>query len=312
MPVATHFKLNTGASIPAVGLGTWQAKPGEVGEAVKHALKTGYRHLDCALIYGNEKEVGEAIKASGVPREEIFITSKAWNTYHDNVAASLEQTLTDLQVKYLDLYLVHWPVRLVPNESSKLLPVNPDGTRSVDRSWNQQDTWRQMEEVYKAGKVKAIGVSNWSIPNLEYLEKSWTVVPAVNQVELHPFLPQHALKKWCDSRGILLEAYCPLGSTNSPILKDPDIVAIAEKYKASPATILISYQVNRGCIVLPKSVTASRITENLQVIDIAPEDMEVLEGLAAKGKAQRVNTPAWGDDLGFDDWYGPGNKNAPK
>ncbi|KAL1962695.1 hypothetical protein VTN77DRAFT_9239 [Rasamsonia byssochlamydoides] len=312
MSVPTEFKLNTGASIPAVGLGTWQAKPGEVGQAVLHALKCGYRHLDCALIYQNEKEVGEAIKASGIPREEIFITSKVWNTYQDNVAASLAQTLKDLQTDYLDLYLVHWPVRLVPNETSALFPTNPDGTRAVDRSWNQQDTWRQMEELYKAGKVKAIGVSNFSIPYLEHLEKTWTVVPAVNQVELHPYCPQHKLKKWCEDKGIVLEAYCPLGSTNSPLLKDPEIGAIAEKYKVSPATILISYQVNRGCIVLPKSVNPSRIEENFKVIPLAKEDMEVLEGMAARGKQQRVNTPAWGHDLGFDDWYGPGNKNAPK
>ncbi|KAL1980913.1 hypothetical protein VTN96DRAFT_3333 [Rasamsonia emersonii] len=312
MSLPTEFKLNTGASIPAIGLGTWQAKPGEVGQAVLHALKCGYRHLDCAFIYQNEKEVGEAIKASGIPREEIFITSKVWNTYQPNVAAGLEQTLKDLQTDYLDLYLVHWPVRLVPNETSALFPTNPDGTRAVDRSWNQQDTWRQMEELYRAGKVKAIGVSNFSIPYLEHLEKTWTVVPAVNQVELHPYCPQHKLKKWCEDKGILLEAYCPLGSTNSPLLSDPEIGAIAAKYNVSPATILISYQVNRGCVVLPKSVNPSRIEENFKVIPLAKEDMEVLEGMAAKGKQQRVNTPAWGHDLGFDDWYGPGNKNAPK
>ncbi|KAH8805433.1 glycerol dehydrogenase [Xylogone sp. PMI_703] len=305
MSVPESFKLNTGASIPAIGLGTWQAKPGEVGRAVVHALKVGYRHLDCALIYQNEKEVGEAIKESGVPRKDIFITSKAWNTYHPNVIDSLNQTLESLQTDYLDLYLIHWPVRLVPNESSALLPVNPDGTRAVDRSWNQQETWRQMEEIYKSGKVKAIGVSNWSIPYLEHLEKTWTVVPAVNQVELHPYNPSHELKKWCESRRILLEAYCPLGSTSSPLLGDPEIGALAEKYKVSPATILISYQVNRGCIVLPKSVTLSRIEENLKVIPIAKDDMETLETMAANGKQQRVNTPLWGHDLGFDDWYGP-------
>ncbi|KJK73507.1 hypothetical protein H634G_11242 [Metarhizium anisopliae BRIP 53293] len=213
MTPPSNFKLNTGASIPAVGLGTWQANPGEVGKAVEHALKSGYKHIDCALIYRNEKEVGDAIKRSGVPRKEIFITSKVWNTHQSDVAAGLAQTLEDLQTDYLDLYLVHWPVRLVPNETSDLLPVNPDGTRSVDRSWDQQDTWRQMEEVYHSGKAKAIGVSNWSVPYLEHLKKMWTVTPAVNQVELHPFNPQHKLKKWCGSHSILLEAYCPLGST---------------------------------------------------------------------------------------------------
>ncbi|KIM99146.1 hypothetical protein OIDMADRAFT_56311 [Oidiodendron maius Zn] len=303
MSLPESFKLNTGASIPAIGLGTWQAKPGEVGRAVLHALKVGYRHLDCALIYQNENEVGDAIRQSGVPREDIFITSKVWNTYQANVAECLEQTLKSLQTDYLDLYLIHWPVRLVPNESSALFPVNKDGTRAVDRSWNQQDTWRQMEEVCKSGKVKAIGVSNWSIPYLEHLEKTWKIIPAVNQVELHPYNPQHKLKKWCKEKGILLQAYCPLGSTSSPLLGDPDIGALAEKYKVSPATVLISYQVNRGCIVLPKSVTPARIEQNLTAIPIGAEDMAVLESMAANGKQQRVNTPLWGHDLGFDDWY---------
>ncbi|KFZ03327.1 hypothetical protein V502_11042 [Pseudogymnoascus sp. VKM F-4520 (FW-2644)] len=312
MSVAEQFKLNTGASIPSIGLGTWQAKPGEVGKAVLHALKSGYKHLDCALIYQNEKEVGDAIKSSGVPRKDIFITSKVWNTHQNCVAEGLKQSLEALQTEYLDLYLIHWPVRLVPNETSALFPTNEDGSRSVDSSWNQQDTWRRMEEVYKSGKVKAIGVSNWSIPYLEHLEKSWTVVPAVNQVELHPYNPQHQLKKWCEDRGILLQAYCPLGSTSSPLLTDPQIVDMAAKYNVTPATILISYQINRGCIVLPKSVTPSRIEENHQAIHIAGEDMEILESMAANGKQQRVNTPLWGHDLGFDDWYGPGNKNAPK
>ncbi|EFY91662.1 glycerol dehydrogenase [Metarhizium acridum CQMa 102] len=267
MAPPSSFKLNTGASIPAVGLGTWQANPGEVGKAVEHALN--------------------------------------WNTHQTDVAAGLAQTLEDLQTDYLDLYLVHWPVRLVPNETSDLLPVNPDGTRSVDRSWDQQDTWRQMEEVYRSGKARAIGVSNWSVPYLEHLKKTWTVTPAVNQVELHPFNPQHKLKEWCDSHNILLEAYCPLGSTGAPLLEDEQIASIAKKNGISPATVLISYQVNRGCVVLPKSVTANRIEQNLKVVELSKEDMKVLDGMAASGKQKRVNTPAWGHDLGFEDWYGP-------
>ncbi|KAK1922820.1 putative glycerol dehydrogenase [Papiliotrema laurentii] len=308
MTPPTHFTLNNGVKIPAVGLGTWQAKPGEVRDAVSHALKTGYRHLDCALIYQNEAEVGQGIKDSGVDRKDIFITSKVWNTHQPNVAEGLAETLKALGTDYLDLYLVHWPVRLVPNESSRLLPVNPDGSRSVDRDWDQSKTWKQMEEIYASGKVKAIGVSNWSIPYLEDLKKTWKVVPAVNQVELHPYNPQHKLKAWCENEGILLESYCPLGSTNSPLLSDPELASIAKKHNVSVATILISYQVNRGCIVLPKSVTAQRITDNLKVIELEKSDMEVLDAMAANGKQQRVNTPAWGWDLGFDDWYGPVSK----
>ncbi|CAG5186709.1 uncharacterized protein ALTATR162_LOCUS11679 [Alternaria atra] len=273
-PVASHFKLNTGTTIPAVGL-------------------------------GNEHEVGQGIKGSGVPREEIFLTSKLWNTHQPNVKEGLQKSLDALGTDYLDLYLIHWPVRLVPNESSELLPVNPDGTRSVDREWDQSETWRQMEEVYKSGKVKAIGVANWSIPYLEKLSKTWNVVPAVNQVELHPFLPQHKLRDFCAKHNILLEAYSPLGSAGAPILSDESIQNVAKKYDVSPATILISYHVNEGVVVLPKSVHEKRIVSNKTVIELSDEDMALLDNLAANGKAKRINTPMWGWDLGFDDWYGP-------
>ncbi|PYH73199.1 putative glycerol dehydrogenase (GCY1) [Aspergillus vadensis CBS 113365] len=250
-------------------------------------------------------EVGQGIKDSGVPRKDIFITSKLWNTHHPNVKEGLQKTLSSLGTDYLDLYLIHWPVRLVPNETSELLPVHPDGTRSVDRSWDQNETWRQMEEVYKAGMVKAIGLANWSIPYLEELRKTWTVVPAVNQVELHPFLPQHELREYCDKLGILLEAYSPLGSTGAPIMSDPEIQQIADKNGVSAATILISYHVNKGVVVLPKSVSEKRIASNGEVIPLSKEDLYVLDGMAAAGKAKRLNTPLWGFDLGFADWYGP-------
>ncbi|CAN9282161.1 unnamed protein product [Alternaria alternata] len=304
-PVASQFKLNTGATIPAVGLGTWRSEPGEVRDAVSFALKQGYRHIDAALIYGNENEVGQGIKDSGVPREEIFLTNKLWNTHQPNVKEGLQKSLDALGTDYLDLYLIHWPVRLVPNESSELLPVNPDGTRSVDRDWNQSETWRQMEEVYKSGKVKAIGVANWSIPYLEKLSKTWKVVPAVNQVELHPLLPQHKLREYCAKYDILLEAYSPLGSAGAPIMSDDSIQAVAKKYDVSPATILISYHVNKGVVVLPKSVHEKRIISNKTVIELSDKDIALLDDLAAKGKAKRINTPLWGWDLGFDDWYGP-------
>ncbi|GFF97389.1 D-galacturonate reductase [Aspergillus lentulus] len=322
MALPTHFKLNTGAQIPAVGLGTmpalFSAGRSEIqahgdlnlvryARQVSFALKNGYSHIDAALrkqarfwglmgSLGNEHEVGQGIKDSGVPRENIFITSKLWNTHQPNVAEGLQKTLDALGTDYLDLY----------NESSELLPVNPDGTRSIDRSWGQSETWRQMEEVYKAGKVKAIGVANWSIPYLEELKKKWTVVPAVNQVELHPFLPQHALKEWCDKHGILLEAYSPLGSEG---LRSAHVRSrnsgdyYLKKHGVSPATVLISYHINRGVVVLPKSTKENRIVSNRQVILLSREDMDVLNGLAVQGKARRINTPLFGWDLGFDDWY---------
>ncbi|KAH7411110.1 protein GCY [Cadophora sp. MPI-SDFR-AT-0126] len=305
MAPPTHFKLNTGAEIPAVGLGTWKSEKGEVRKAVAYALKSGYRHIDAALIYGNENEVGQGIKDSGIPRSEIFVTSKLWNTHQDNVKEGLQQSLDALGLDYLDLYLVHWPVRLVANETSALLPTNPDGSRSVDRTWDQSETWRQMEEVYASGKVRAIGVANWSIPYLEELKKTWKVVPAMNQVELHPLLPQHELREYCEGLGILLEAYSPLGSTGAPIMSEPAIQEIATKNGVSAATVLISYHVCKGVAVLPKSVTEKRIDSNKEVVALSKEDLAVLDGLAANGKAKRLNTPLWGFDLGFEDWYGP-------
>ncbi|KAI5480144.1 hypothetical protein MNV49_001804 [Pseudohyphozyma bogoriensis] len=306
-PLPTSFQLNNGVSIPTIGLGTWQAPPvralGQVAAAVEHALKNGYRHIDAALIYQNENEVGDGIKASGVARKDIFVTSKLWNTRHDDVEGCLNDTLKSLGTDYVDLYLIHWPVRLVANEGSALFPVNPDGTRAVDKSWDMSKTWTSMEALLATGKVKAIGVCNWSIPYLEKLKQTWKVVPAVNQVELHPFCPQHDLVEWCRAEGILMEAYCPLGSTNSPLLGDPEVGAIAEKHGVSPATVLISYQINRGCVVLPKSVSTARIDSNLKAIALDQSDMKVLNEMAAKGKQQRVNTPLFGWDLGFDDWY---------
>ncbi|CAI6091940.1 unnamed protein product [Clonostachys chloroleuca] len=306
MAPASHLKLNTGAAIPSVGLGTWRSEPGEVRGAVAFALKQGYRHIDAALLIksisspGNEHEVGQGIKDSGVPREEIFLTSKLWNTHQPNVAEGLKKSLDALGTDYLDLY----------NETSELLPVNPEGTRSVDRSWDQSETWRQMEEAYNSGKVKAIGVANWSIPYLEELRKTWKIVPAVNQVELHPFLPQHKLREYCAKYGILLEAYSPLGSAGAPLMSDDDIQGIAKKNNVSPATVLISYHVNKGVVVLPKSVHEKRIVSNKEVVELSQEDLGLLDGLAARGKAKRINTPLFGWDLGFDDWYGPVSKKV--
>lgn len=165
-----------------------------------------------------------------------------------------------------------------------------------------------MEDLYKSGKVKAIGLCNWSIPYLEELKKTWTIVPAVNQCELHPFLPQHALKKYCEDLGMVMEAYSPLGSTGAPLMSDPEIEAVAAKYGVSPATVLISYHVNKGTVVIPKSVSENRIAANKEVIKLSKEDLDALDSLATNGKAKRINTPLWGFDLGFDDWYGPVQK----
>lgn len=165
-----------------------------------------------------------------------------------------------------------------------------------------------MEDLYESGKVKAIGLANWSIPYLENLSETWKIVPAVNQVELHPFLPQHKLRKYCAEKGILLEAYSPFGSTGAPIMSDPEIRRLAEEKKVSPATVLLSYHVNKGVVVIPKSVTESRISSNKHAVELSASELEILDRLAESGNAKRMNTPLWGFDLGFDDWYEPSKK----
>jgi glycerol 2-dehydrogenase (NADP+) len=224
------------------------------------------------------------------------------------------------------------------------LPVNPDGTRAVDREWDMGNTWAQMEDILASRKVRAIGVCNWSIPYLEKLKKTWRSKPSVNQVELHPHLPQHELVAWCKKEGILVEAYSPLGGagkpsdsratfrprnlkypygfhpaappraselifffdTGAPVSSDPDVVHIAEKHKVSAANILISYHVNQGVVPLVKSTSPSRLKSNLQTVKLDNDDLETLNSLSEQpGKHKRYNTPLFGWDLGFADWYGP-------
>jgi len=292
--------------IPQIGLGTWQSKPGEVQTAVSYALKdAGYTHIDAAFAYGNEKEVGEGIRLSGVPREKIFITSKVWSTYHGRVEESLDITLKNLGTDYLDLLLVHWPLAMNPQGNHPLFPTKPDGLREILTDWPLKDTWAQFEQVYKAGKVKAIGVSNCSQLKLEgELLPFAEVIPAVNQLELHPYNPQHKLTEFLKSKGIVAEAYSPLGSTNSPLLKDPIVVEIAEKLKATPAKVLIGWGVAKGFVVLPKSVTPARIASNMDYASLDTSDVERLDGLAAAGKQRRFIRPPWtGVKLGFEDWF---------
>ncbi|BGP16174.1 hypothetical protein JCM10213_001390 [Rhodosporidiobolus nylandii] len=301
IPIPTAQLNHGGASIPLVGLGTWQSKPGEVEHAVEAALKAGYRHIDGAWIYGNLKEVGEGLRASGVPREEVFITSKLWCTQHRKVEEAVKENLELLGVDYLDLYLIHWPVPLNPNGNDPKFPKKDDGSRDLDLERKIADTWKDLEAIQAKGLVKAIGVSNFSIPFLDELLKTAKVVPAANQVELHPYLPQHELIDYLKERNIVAQAYSPLGSTDSPLLKDEDIVKIAEKYGVSTGTVLISYQVARGVVVLPKSVTPKRIEDNFKIIKLDNEDLDVLNNLY-KTKGKRFIKPDWGVDLKFPVW----------
>ncbi|CDS12732.1 hypothetical protein LRAMOSA04916 [Lichtheimia ramosa] len=289
------FKLNTGAEIPCLGLGTWQSKPNEVYQAVLTALKAGYRHIDTAFVYGNEKEVGQALKDSGVPREEIFLTTKLWNTSHrpDLVAKALETSLANLQTDYLDLYLMHWPVAFV--ESNDLAPKDAEGKIQFD-STPYTETYAAMEKLV-GDKVRAIGVSNFTVKKLEKLLETAKIVPAANQVELHPYLPQQELLDFCAKKGIHVTAYSPLGSTDSPLMKDEQVAAIAKKYDASPAQVLLSWGIQRGTSVIPKSVTESRIISNFKDVELSDEDFNKLNSLVTESKRLINPKTFWGVDV---------------
>ncbi|KAL6238732.1 hypothetical protein BDW75DRAFT_200832 [Aspergillus navahoensis] len=307
----TTYKLNTGAEIPALGLGTWQSAPGEVSAAVYHALKVGYRHIDAAQCYGNEAEVGEGIKralSEGiVKRSDIFVTTKLWCTYHTRIQQALDLSLSKLGLDYVDLYLVHWPLAMNPNGNHELFPKLPDGSRDLVREHSHVTTWKGMEELITNNphKVKAIGVSNYSKRYLEELLPQVKIVPAVNQIENHPALPQQEIVDLCKEKGILITAYSPLGSTGSPLFKAEAIVAVAERRGVTPASVLLSWHLARGSSVLAKSVTPSRIEENRKLVKLEPEDVELIgkysAELAATNGFQRYVYPPFGVDFGFPD-----------
>ncbi|KAH8553565.1 NADP-dependent oxidoreductase domain-containing protein [Umbelopsis sp. PMI_123] len=303
MALGRTAKLNTGAQIPLVGLGTWLAKENEVKNATEHAINYGYRHIDCAHVYRNEHEVGQALKNVKVPREQIFITSKVWNNSHrpDRVEKALDVTLKNLGVSYLDLYLIHWPVAFKPTED--LFPTTADGKVALDDGVTIADTWAAMEKLLDTGKVKAIGVSNFNIEKLEKLKTTAKIIPAVNQVELHPYLPQDDLLEYSQKNGIHLTAYSPLGNNlagAARVVDDPTVVKVAEKLGKTPAQVLISWAAQRGTSVIPKSVTPSRIESNFHDFELPKEDFEALKQLGAKNIRYNVPStysPAWPVDV---------------
>ncbi|KAL6616375.1 hypothetical protein ACP70R_038645 [Stipagrostis hirtigluma subsp. patula] len=244
--MAMHFVLSTGAKMPSVGLGTWQSAPGAVGDAVYAAVKAGYRHVDCARDYGNEKEVGLALKKlfeeGVVKRQDLFITSKLWCDHHaaEDVPEALNQSLDDLQLDYLDLYLIHWPFGLKKGTSL----FNPENYVLPDIP----STWGAMEKLYDAGKARAIGVSNFSSKKLSDLLAVARVPPVVNQVECHPGWQQTKLHSFCQSSGVHLTAYSPLGSSgtawvNSNVLEEPVIVSVAETLGKTPAQVALRWNI---------------------------------------------------------------------
>ncbi|XP_016368417.1 alcohol dehydrogenase [NADP(+)] A isoform X2 [Sinocyclocheilus rhinocerous] len=270
--------LSTGQQMPAVGLGTWKSAQGQVKQAVLAALDCDYRHIDCAAAYSNEREVGEALSerlGEGKPlrREDIFVTSKLWNTKHhpDDVEDACKKSLSDLRLSYLDLYLMHWPMAF--ERGDELMPRRLDGTVRYDNNTHYRDTWAAMEKLVDQGLVKAIGLSNFNARQIDDILSIAKHKPVVNQVECHPYLVQTQLVSQCWGRGLAVTAYSPLGSPDRPwvtpgeahLLDDPRVVGLATCYNKTPAQVIIRWHIQRGVICIPKSVTPSRIKQNIEI-----------------------------------------------
>lgn len=288
------IKLNDSTNIPILGLGTWQSPPEQVYSAVLHALRTGYRHIDTAFAYDNEPAIGRAIKDLGIPRHELFITTKLWCTHHQTPQRGLQLSLDRLGVDYVDLYLMHWPVGLNPEGNHDKFPTLPSGKRDIIHDWDFIKTWEKMQELVGNGTT-SIGVSNFDIVNLDRLLAAplTTITPVVDQVELHPLLPQPQLLQYARDHGIVMEAYSPLGSTDSPLLKMRELAEVAEKYGVGVASVLISWAVWRGTVVLPKSVNPERIESNFRIVDLEDVDGRLIDGIHKKVGLKRVVNPDW-------------------
>ncbi|MFI7589330.1 aldo/keto reductase [Spongisporangium articulatum] len=265
MSVAT-ITLNNGVEIPQLGFGVFQIKPQDTVQAVTTALETGYRHIDTAEMYGNEREVGEAIRKSGLDPAEVFVTSKLNNGFqtYDDAARALDGTLDALGVERLDLFLIHWPLATVRDFT---------------------EAWKALEQGYRDGKVRAIGVSNFQVHHLNRLLAETTVKPVVNQIELHPYLTQPQLRAYGADHDIAIEAWSPIAQGG--VLEDPTITAIAERVGKSPAQVVLRWHVQLGNIVFPKSVTPERIRENFEIFDFELTDADVTS-ISALNKDERT------------------------
>lgn len=290
------FTLNTGAKIPAIGFGTWQDKDAQES-AVATALEAGYRHIDTARVYGTEPMVAKGIKQSGVPRSEIFLTTKLWNNAHhpDDVEKQLDASLKDLNTDYVDLYLMHWPSPFARSDS--LFPKEGDKTKTGDTDY--VDTYKAMESLVKKGKAKAIGVSNFSKAEMQRLLKETSVVPAAHQLECHPYLAQHQFDAFHQEHGIHVTQYSPFGNQNEiyssgegvgKMIDDETLVEIGKKYGKNGAQVALAWGIAHGRTVIPKSKTPARIKANLEgAFDLEQEDVKKIDAMDRK---LRFNDPS--------------------
>ncbi len=290
-----YLPVAKGQTIPALGLGTWKSNKGEVATAVSEALKIGYRHIDCAPIYMNEQEVGTALSAalqSGqVKREDLWITSKLWNNAHakKHVRPALEKTLRELQIDYLDLFLIHWPVHF---QASVMFPRKPEEFVAPE-AIPIGETWQAMETLVNKGLCRFIGVCNFNLGRLQDLKRQANIQPLMNQIELHPYLQQVEMLEYCRANGTLLTAYSPLGSGDRPtgmkkadepsLLGHPTVIEIAARNGRSPGQVLLAWALTRGTVVIPKSVNPGRLRENFAATDLtlAPSDLQAINALEA-------------------------------
>ncbi|KDR21030.1 1,5-anhydro-D-fructose reductase [Zootermopsis nevadensis] len=288
-------KLNDNLDFPIIGLGTYNAgKEGEVEEVVKHAIDIGYRHIDGALVYENEKEVGAAIKAKiaegVIMRDDIFVTSKLWNTYHkpELVMQGIKKTLSDLGLEYLDLYLVHWPFAF--QEGGSLMPKD-ENDKFIPSDVDYLDTWKVMEECVKLGLTKSVGLSNFNSEQIQRVLDVATIKPVVNQVECHPYFNQSKMIAFCKERGIVVTAYAPFGRPGStvnyirhdvaPLLQDTKLQEIATKRDKTVAQVILRYLIQHGVVPIPKSSNKSRLQENFDVFnfELTPVEISSIDAL---------------------------------